>query len=249
MVQLQTGVLFFMRIASFIVVCPGFSFTGMPNTIKAGLSFGLTLAVFSVAPALPETIDRMPFVALIAKEILLGLAAGYISRLIFAVMEIAGSLVDFQVGFSMAEVYDPSMGVSASNYGRVYYWLSMCIFFLGDIHHAVIRTLVQSFDQLPVGSFELGTMGTEGIVKLFGITFEMALNLAAPLMIVAVLTEVILALVSRSIPQINVLILGMPLKILVSFLLMLILLPPLIGNLSRILPIMVEYLNDFFFNM
>ncbi len=69
------------------------------------------------------------FFILVIKETLFGLAIGYVTQLIYGIMEIAGQLIDFQVGFSMASVYDPSLGRNASNYGKMYYWLSICVFF------------------------------------------------------------------------------------------------------------------------
>ena len=82
-------------------------------------------------------------------------------------------------------------------------------------------------------------------MKLLGIIFEIAFNIAVPMMIVALLTEVILGLISRSVPQINVLILGMPLKIVASFVMILVLLPTLVKNIQTTLPLMVKYMNEF----
>ena len=98
---------------------------------------------------------------------------------------------------------------------------------------------------MPISSTNIGSFGVEGMMKLLGIIFELAFNLAAPMIIVALLTEVILGLISRSVPQINVLILGMPLKIIASFVIMLILLPTLVKNIQEILPLMVKYMNEF----
>ena len=145
----------------------------------------------------------------------------------------------------MGAVYDPSMAINASYYGKIYYWLSMCVFYLTNLHHIVIKSLVKSFESVPISSTDLGDLGVEGMMKLLGIIFELAFNIAVPMMIVALLTEVILGLISRSVPQINVLILGMPLKIAASFVMMLVLLPTLVKNIQTTLPLMVKYMNEF----
>ena len=85
----------------------------------------------------------------------------------------------------------------------------------------------------------------KGIVTLFSMMFEIALNLSAPIVIVALLTEVVLGVLSRTVPQINVLMLSMPLKILVSMSLMLVLLPNLMDSMTEMLPLMVKYMTEF----
>lgn len=244
-IQLQTMILIFIRITSFIVVSPGFSIKGLPSIAKIALSMGITLAAYSAVPSMSQEADTLLFAFLIIKEVLLGIAIGFITKLFFSAVEIAGNFVDFQVGFSMGAVYDPSMGINVSYYGKIYYWLSMCVFYLTNLHHIVIKSLVQSFQTVPISSTDLGDFGVEGMMKLLGIIFELAFNIAVPMMIVALLTEVILGLISRSVPQINVLILGMPLKIVASFVLMLVLLPTLIKNIHTTLPLMVKYMNEF----
>lgn len=243
--QIQTALLVFIRITTFMTISPGFSIKGLPNLIKVGLAAGIAFAAIPVVPVLSAEIPVLLFVLLGIKEVFLGLAIGFITKLIFSAIEMAGNFVDFQVGFSMGAVYDPTMGVSVSYYGKIYYWLSICIFFLTDLHHVVIKTVIKTFEYVPIESTNLGGFGVEGMVKLFAIVFETALNLAAPLMIVALLTEVVLGLISRTVPQINVLILGMPLKVLAAFLFTLVLLPTLTKNISHMLPLMVKYINEF----
>lgn len=244
-IQLQTIILIFIRVTSFIVVSPGFSIKGLPSVAKIALSMGITLATYSAVPVLDQEAGTFFFAILILKEVLLGIAIGFITKLFFSAVEIAGNFVDFQVGFSMGAVYDPSMGINVSYYGKIYYWLSMCVFYLTNLHHIVIKSLIQSFQSMPISSTNIGDFGVEGMMRLLGIIFELAFNLSAPMVIVALLTEVILGLISRSVPQINVLILGMPLKIVASFVIMLILLPTLIENIHEILPLMVKYMNEF----
>lgn len=244
-IQLQTIILIFIRITSFIVVSPGFSIKGLPSVAKIALSMGITLATYSAVPVMDQEAGTFFFAILILKEVLLGIAIGFITKLFFSAVEIAGNFVDFQVGFSMGAVYDPSMGINVSYYGKIYYWLSMCVFYLTNLHHIVIKSLIQSFQSMPISSTNIGDFGVEGMMRLLGIIFELAFNLSAPMVIVALLTEVILGLISRSVPQINVLILGMPLKIVASFVIMLILLPTLIENIHEILPLMVKYMNEF----
>lgn len=243
--QVQTSLLIMMRISAFFVISPGFSMKGLPNLVKVGLAAGLTMAAYPVSAPLSSEVSMQVFVLLTIKEVLLGLAIGFITKLIFSAIEMAGNFVDFQVGFQMGAIFDPALGVSSSYYGKIYYWMSICIFFLTDLHHLVLKTVIKTFQYIPIESTNLGGFGVEGMVKLYSIVFETAINLAAPLMIVALFTEVVLGLISRTVPQINVLILGMPLKIIASFIFVLLLLPTISSSIQNILPMMIKYINEF----
>lgn len=244
-IELQYFLLILIRVASFIWISPGFSFRGMPQVAKVVLAAGLSMAVYGVSPDPLDPLTTGMFLLTILKEILVGVAIGYITQLFFSGIEMAGNFVDFQVGFSMAMAYDPILGVNTSYYGQVYYWISMIIFFIADVHHHVIRTLVRSFEIVPITQFNFPYLGTEGIVQIFVYVFEIALSLAFPLIVVSLLAEIVLALLSRTVPQINVLILGMPLKILLSIIFLFFFLPFLFENIEGIFPEMLQILEEF----
>lgn len=245
LIQLQKLILILVRITAFIVVCPGFSFKGLPNTLKVGLSVSLSMMVYYLIPDIEVTESLLLFFIWTMKETLFGLAMGYITNLLFTAMEIAGQLVDFQVGFSMASVYDASLGRQASYYGKVYYWISISIFFLLNMHHMVLETLIKSFDYIPLSLVNLGTFRVEGLVVLFSEVFELAFNLAAPIIIVVLITDVVLGVISRTVPQINVLMLGMPLKSMVGFIITMFTFSYLMNSITKIIELMPEHLFKF----
>lgn len=244
-IQLPKFILIFLRITSFIVVCPGFSYKGFPNTLKVALSFVFTVLVYFISPETEIGSEILYFFLLSLKEVLLGLAIGFISKVIFAGVEIAGQLIDFQVGFSMASVYDPLSGGSVSNYGKVYYWLSICLFFILDLHHITIESLMKSFDYLPVGTAVLQEFNVEGIVKLFAMAFEVGLNLSLPMIIVVLVTDIALGIISKTVPQINVFMLGMPLKAVVSFIAFMMILSWVMSSISGIIGTIPGYVDGF----
>ena len=243
--QLQKIILIFIRITAFIVICPGFSFKGLPNTFKIGFAISLTLIINSIIPEI-DVIDNMfLFLLLNIKETILGLALGFVTNLIFSAAEIAGNLVDFQVGFSMASVYDPSVGTTAANYGKMYYWISISVFFMLDMHHKVITALVKSFDYIPLNTVSFNNYNAKAIVSLFSKVFELALNLGIPIIIVVLVTDIILGIISKTVPQINVLMLGMPVKAMVSFIITLLTLSWLINSMGNIMQLIPENIEGF----
>lgn len=245
LITLQKLILIFMRIGAFIFISKGFSFKGVPTVVKIAISLGLSLPVYAVIPAMESELGLVQLALFALKESLVGLALGYITNLFFYAVEIAGNFADFQVGFSMSAVFDPALGFQASYFGKIYYWMALSIFFFTDMHHHVLRALVSGFAVFPIEAFSVGDFGVKGIVTLFSMMFEIALNLSAPIVIVALLTEVVLGVLSRTVPQINVLMLSMPLKILVSMSLMLVLLPNLMDSMTEMLPLMVKYMTEF----
>lgn len=244
-IQIQKLILILVRITSFIVICPGFSFKGLPNTLKVALSVSLTMMVYAIVPDIETTESLLLLFMWTIKEVLFGLGMGYVTNMIFTTMEIAGQLVDFQVGFSMASVFDASIGKQASNYGRMYYWLTISTFFLLNMHHIVLEALIKSFDYIPLTLLNLGLFKVEGIVVLFSNIFELALNLAAPIIIVVLITDIVLGVISRTVPQINVLMLGMPLKSMVGFVITMFTLSYLMNSITNILEIMPENMLKF----
>lgn len=244
-IDIQYFLFIMVRVASFIWISPGFSFRSMPQIAKVVLAAGLSVAVYGLSPVPIEPLTTGMFLFILLKEILVGVAIGYITQLFFSGIEMAGNFVDFQVGFSMAMQYDPVLGVNTSFYGQVYYWISMVIFFVANVHHHVIRTLVRSFEIVPITQVNFPYLGTEGLVQIFVYVFEIAVNLAFPLIIVALLAEIVLALLSRTVPQINVLILGMPLKILLSIIFLFFFLPFLFENIGDVFPKMLQTIEEF----
>ncbi|OJF90888.1 flagellar biosynthetic protein FliR [Alkalibacterium sp. 20] len=247
--DIQQFLLILIRLTVFITVSPGFSHKSFPAASKIALSVGLALPVMVTVNAFDAEISMALFLTIAVKEVLIGLALGYITLLFFTAFEIAGAFVDFQVGFSMGQIYDPALGVNASYYGRVYYWISMMIFFIANIHHQVIRSLVKSFEWAPLEQLSFSHFGMEGMIHLFSHMFATAVQLAIPLIIVAILSELTLALISRTVPQINVLILGMPMKIVVSLVFMFFFLSLLMRNIGDVFPDMIKYMNEWLYGL
>lgn len=244
-IELEKIILIFMRIASFMVMAPGLSYRGLPNIFKLAIAVSLSVLIYSISPALNFDGSIYYLIILAIKETLFGLAIAYLVKLIFSAIEMAGQLLDFQVGFSMAAVFDASTGTTSSNYGRVYYWMSMAMFFIMDMHHRIIESLVKSFEYVPLDSMEIVNMNVEGVVNLFSHVFETALNLAAPMIIVVLVVDTVLGVISRTIPQINVLMLGMPAKSMISFMAFLIILGWLSNSMGEILLQIPGYLDGF----
>lgn len=244
-IQFEKLILILIRITAFIVVCPGFSFKGLPNIFKVGLSFSVALIVYGLVPDFYIDGNFYLLVPIAIKETLFGLSMGYITMLVFSAVETAGHFIDFQVGFSMGQIYDPTMGSRSSNYGRLLNWLSITVFFMLNMHHYMIEALIKSFDYVPLNSLELNNLGVASIMELFAHVFELGFNLAVPIIIVVLTTDIILGVISRTVPQINVLILGMPTKSMISFIVFMLIASWILNSIGDIVSYMPEFMDGF----
>ncbi|HIZ52985.1 MAG TPA: flagellar biosynthetic protein FliR [Candidatus Enterococcus avicola] len=242
---IQVGIFVFIRITAFMVISPVFSQKGIPTLSKVVISAALMLVTVPLVPYF-EPVDNLFIFALVVwKEVLFGLAMGFLSQLVFTGVEIAGQFIDFQVGFSMAQAYDPTFQIMSSQYGKLYYWLTIMVIFITNLHHYLIKGLIDSFHLVPIGAASISGVTVEGVIKLFSLTFEMAIHLAAPLVISAIVIDIVLGILSRTIPQINVLMMGMPMKSAFSFIVFLLLIPNTLEFLIKIVPKSMQYMTEF----
>ncbi|MTI69471.1 MAG: flagellar type III secretion system protein FliR [Firmicutes bacterium] len=230
-VGFQLFFLISVRIGSFMVSSPIFSMKSMPKLLKIGFVFIFSFLLFNVIP-LDEGIinnNMLSYFMLIIKETIFGLILGYLTNIIFVSLQMAGQMIDFQSGFAIASSFDPVTGNRISLYGKIYYWLGLILFFVIDGHHYLLYSLAKSFELVSLTKFDLGNLGADTIGKFFTESFVIAFQIAVPLIFILLLSTIVVGLLARTVPQINIFILGLPLKVLVGILTMLVLLPA-IGN-------------------
>lgn len=242
MLEIQSFLFILARVTAFITVVPGFSHKSLPNTSKVALSIILSWGVYMNIAQTPVYNESLLFMLAAVRETIVGLAMGFTARMVFSAVEMAGQLIDFQVGYSMAAIYDPNTGTTASYYGRLFYWMSIMVFFMMDLHHTLLLTLMESFGVVAAGQIGLAGLNLEAILYIFSYTFKIAFCIAAPMLIVLLVTDIVMGLLSRTVPEINVFMLGMPLKALVGMVMFLIIASSLMGTAGRTLGLTGEYI-------
>ncbi|WP_318507769.1 flagellar biosynthetic protein FliR [Bacillus sp. T3] len=213
--------LVFVRISTFLVTAPIFTSRQIPNTYKVGLSVLLSsLCAGMVKEIQVETWSYGLLSLMILKEFLVGLVLGMVASFIFYAVQMAGSLMDFLIGFSMASLYDPSFGTNTQLTGRFKNILAFLVLFAIDGHHILLQGILTSFDWVSIGSTipswmdgRLSTFLLECVSQMFMIGFMMA----APIVGTLFLVDIALGIVSRTVPQMNMFSIFPPLKILIHF--------------------------------
>lgn len=242
--------LIFVRMTGLFVVAPIFGRRNIPTYFKIGFSFFMALIVVNTitlqAPAYNESI--FAYAALIAKEFIVGLTIGFIAYLVFTAIYVAGEIIDMQIGFGVVNVIDPMSNIQVPISSNLYFIISMLVFLAVNGHHVLIKALYESFNAIPLGSAIFDAGLTDLLLSMFGSIFFIGFKIAAPVVAAILITDVALGTISRMVPQLNVFVIGMPLKIFVGLVVMLVTIPMFIFVLDSLFKIMdgsvLEYIKE-----
>ncbi len=203
------------RVGAFIVFVPILGSQQFPARIKIGFILLLSISIFPLVRHLPmmEPKGVFDFTIYLFSEATVGLVLAYATRLIFTAVQIAGTVVDFQMGFGVVNVIDPQTQSQVSITSQFQNMFAILLYLALNAHHLTIYALVESFQLINPQQFgfSAGTMAL--ILKLFATTFVVAVKIAAPIMAILFFISVGLGLVARTVPQMNVFIVGFPLQI------------------------------------
>ena len=225
------------RVSVLVFLLPLFGARNIPTLWKVGLSFVLALLLAPVVPP-PQDLPRsVPGVVLgIASEVLMGLIAVFGVRILFAAVQLAGQIMSFQMGFSMARAIDPNTGVQSTALSQFLYLFTVLLFFAMDGHHLMIRGIAASFRLAPPNGLTFDPGLAEAVMRITAHMFLLGLKVAAPIMIALFLSNLCLGIVARTVPQVNILMIGFPINIgigLVLFGILLSNLSPFLTDLTR----------------
>ncbi|MCK5681517.1 flagellar type III secretion system protein FliR [bacterium] len=211
------------RIASLIFFFPVLSNKAVPLTFKAGLSMLLALLFFDLVPEISGTplfTRNLVEIALaLLSEMAIGMLVGLLAGMLFGAVQTAGQMIGFQMSFAMANVVDPVTSMQVPLIAQLYYMLAMLLFLAFGAHRWVFKALAESFEMIPLAGFTPGEGMLELMLRYSAAIFSTAIKIAAPLMAALLLSDVSLGVVARTAPQMNIFIVGMPLKILLGMLL------------------------------
>lgn len=206
------------RLLGLIAAAPLFNSRGVPVRIRLALGLAIAMAVVPALPPMPA-IPSGSWLALIvlAREALLGIAMGFILRLVFAAVDMAGELIGLQMGLSFATFFDPEAGGQTIVLGEFLGLLASLMFLGLDGHLMLVDIVVRSFEWLPVGAGPLGRGGL-AFVAHHGITvFAAGFLLALPLIATLLIANIALGVLTRAAPQLNLFAVGFPVTLTTGF--------------------------------
>ena len=203
-----------MRVSIIVFLLPLFGARGVPSLWKAGISMILAIVLMpSLPPAAgyPET--AVEIIIAFLSEAIMGLILALTVRMFFTSIQMAGHFMSFQMGFSMARAIDPQAEVQDSVLTELMYILTILMFFTMNGHHIFLRALASSFQTVPPGGATFDNSIAGILVNISGEMFLIGLKLAAPMIIALFLSNLCLGIVARTVPQVNILMVGFPVNI------------------------------------
>lgn len=231
--------LILLRISGFVVAWPIFGVAMVPSPAKILFAFVLALILFPVVDwkAMPihTSLESLSIIWLSIKEIFIGLSFGYLARMFFYVMEVAGELISLSMGISSVQLFNPAMGERSSATSQFFIILATLFFLAINGHHILLTGLQQSFQLLPLSESGLNFSAYSHFGSLLQEIVLIGLKMSMPVMISIFFMNIALAIIGRAVPQINVLITSLPVNILVGFIVMFITLPFVVYQMSDLL--------------
>lgn len=236
-----TFLLIFARIGSFIVVAPIFGGSNAPALTKIGVAFAFSMVLLPVV-AVPDLLTGSAswFALAVAREVFVGLLTGFIVNMILQTFNILGQIFDLHIGFLMSSFFDPSSGGQTTLIAKFLYLMGIVLFFTMDGHHMLIMGMAKSFEIVPLDTalFNMASSGLT-IIRSFARMFTVAVQISAPVIAVVLIIDVCLGLLGRTAPQMNILMLGFPVKIAAGILTLTVMIP-LMGTVFQYLFRMME---------
>jgi len=236
--QLAAFLLVLTRVSGIFLIAPFFGSLNIPMQLRAGAAIMITLVTFPVivektTVTAPESI--LMFGGAVAQEMFIGWLIGFIAFVVFAAINMSGKIMDMQVGFSVANVMDPTSGQQAPLIGSFLYNLAVIYFLVVNGHHIIIGALIESFKRIPLD----GLIWNEALASFIGdITagvFLTGMKIAMPVTFSILLVNVGMGILARTMPQMNIFVVGIPLHLTIG-----------IFMLSMLMPFFVLFLDVMF---
>lgn len=216
--QIMSFVIVLFRVAGIMVFAPFYSSSAFPAQIKVILPLivALTLAPMVPQSLIPSEFGMVQVIAAALGEALIGMVLGLTASFIFGGLQLAGQIIGFQLGFSLINVIDPQSAVETSVISILNNFIGLTLFLLVNGHHWFFQAISESLQYLPAGGVQLKGPLVEEVLRLSGQIFVSGLRIAGPVVAVTAISDVVIGMIGRAAPQINILIVGMPVKTLVG---------------------------------
>lgn len=233
---IETFLFVLLRIGALLLALSFFQSRAVPSVFKFGFVFGVSLLVVPLlpTPAVAAAPGPLALGLIATKELLVGAGIGLAIRTFFAGVQLAGQMAGFQMGMAIANVMDPQTSAQVPILGQFLDLVALLTFLILDVHHHVIRAVVGSFEIIPAGGLQISAPLSRHLVDMTGAIFTIALQVGAPVIVSLLLVSVALGLVARTVPQMNIFIVAMPVKIVIGLLFLGLSLPYLADYLHRL---------------
>ena len=231
--------LIFSRAAGIFMVSPFFGSQNIPMLIRAGISFVIAVCIFPVIDANVEFLYNMQnvyaYALVIGKEVFVGWLIGMVAYIIMSAINMGGKVMDMQVGFAMVQVLDPTTNQQNALIGGFLYNLSIIFLVFTNGHYLILEALVASFEGVPISLASPSAGLAELMVNITFYIFLTGMKIALPVTFAILMTNVGLGILARTMPQMNIFVVGIPMQLTIG-----------VGVLCMFVPFFILYLDVIF---
>ena len=235
--NLAAFLLMMTRISGIFIVSPVLGSMNVSVLFRAGMALAFTFLLFPVlddgSVTAPDTVAM--FAASVAAELFIGWLIGLAAYMVLSAISMAGKVMDMQVGFAMVNVMDPTSGQQIPLIGSFLYNLSIIVLLVTNGHHIIISALVESFRIVPVLGMSWDPVVTNIVASMATGIFLTGMKIAMPVIFANFLTNVGLGILARTMPQLNIFVVGMPMHVIIG-----------LGVLAMMMPFYVLFLDVVF---
>jgi flagellar biosynthetic protein FliR len=212
-------VMVLIRVGPLLFFMPVFGSKSVPPQAKIMLCLMVALVL---SPVVHVSADQVPttsigFLFFVVNEVIFSAILAFFARLIFAAIQLAGQMVGIQMGMGMAGVMDPQFGIQVSLVGQFWNIIAFLIFLAVDGHHIFFRTIVESYTWVAPGTLHLSDATYTGIIRGISHMFVLAVKIMAPASAAVFFAHVGMGIIAKTVPQVPILIVGMPVNIVLGF--------------------------------
>lgn len=208
----------FLRVSGFVFTAPVFGSKMIPTIVRVWLALLVAMVLvpsFHYSAGLPA-MGTVGFFVLAMREVALGLLIGFISSFFLYGVEFAGQVVGLQMGFGTSTLFDPMTETEVSVLGTFKGMLAMVLFLVTNGHHEVISSFAASYRVVPPDTAGIAAAGMGGLVTASAGIFALAIRVAIPMLSALMMAEVAIALLAKTVPQMNIFVVGFPVKVMLG---------------------------------
>ena len=235
--EFKTFFLILTRVSVILFLFPFFSSRVIPVLTKAGLALVITVILYPVMDTSPGAFPATAWgmARMVLSELIVGMILGLLVQMFFEGIRIMGQLVGFQTGFAITNILDPQSGMQVSILSNMAYLVAMVLFLLLNGHHILLGAMRESFQIIEVGSLNLNRQIFQRVMASSADMFVIAIKIGAPAIAALLFTKVAFGLITKLMPQMNIMIVAFPVQIVVGLLFFGVCLSVLLGSMEKYL--------------
>lgn len=246
--KLTVFLLIMARLTAFFVTVPFFSYRTIPSQAKIAIPVILSWTMYYTISADVTIAFDETYILYVLKEVMVGLMLGLLAYIILSAVQIAGGFIDFQMGFAIANVIDPQTGAQSPLMGQFFNILALLSLLAIDGHHLLLDGIYYSYQYIAIDQLALNT-GEDNyalfIIKVMSTLFAIAFQMSAPVIAALFLVTLALGIIGKTVPQMNIFVVGFPIKIAAGFILLIIVMGVMVNVMQRLIEVMIYGLRDF----